>query len=173
MKRENLLYLWVPAAVRALLWDGLGTSRTGWVVMGSLHRSQSPTVHVTPRLQGPACPHGRHRARKEHQLRALWLLTGFISEVVSYDLGMTVQTPHNPLGKSGLASVTAFLFNPNRTQKRWARGAGNSRGGGSLGCMGVFDAALPFSSGASVWTGCFCRAGGTPWVIAAVSGKFL
>lgn len=122
-----------------------------------------------PRLQGPDCLQGRGRAREKHQLRALWLLTGLIFEVVSYDLGMTLQTP---LRKPGPAFVRASPLNPNRTLERWARSAENSKGDGSLWCLGVFGAVLPLCSGASVWTGCFQSGGGKPRVI-AVSGKFL
>lgn len=143
-------------------WDGLGTSWTSRVVMDSLQGSWSPTVSVMLRLQGPACPQGRGRAREEHQLRALWLLTGLISEVVSFDLGMTLQIPHNPLGKPGPASVRASPLNSSRTRKRWTRGAENSGGGCSPWCLGVFGAALPLCSGAGVRTECFRSAGGIP-----------
>lgn len=70
-----------------------------------------------------SCPdyRGLPSSRKRQQLRALWLLTCFISEVVSFDLGIMLQTPCNPLGKHGPASVRASPLNPSRIQKRWAK----------------------------------------------------
>lgn len=112
-------------------------------------------------------------SRKRQQLRALWLLTCFISEVVSFDLGIMLQTPCNPLGKHGPASVRASPLNPSRIQKRWAKVLRTAEGGCSLWCLGIFAAALPLCSGASVRRGCVHSAGEYPGVVAAVSGKFL